>query len=177
MFAILSFLVRLVLAATAIVPIGFIYGFVAIFQSQQKIACFSLLISCFLVCACWVFLRFIEKSPRAGSTEKHKITTVEPADRENIAIILFYLAPLFTSDISKINWEIWFIAIITFLFIEMTSHSYFFNPLLNMLGWHFYRVGTPEGVTRILISRKTLNRGGGEIAGIQLSAYVIWDNQ
>ncbi len=55
-------------------------------------------------------------------------------------------------------------------------HNYF-NPLLRILGWHFYRVDTPENVTRLLISKRVINEGNQKIIGIQLGDYVILDTE
>ena len=177
----LTVLARLVLTATAIAPVGFTYAFVAAFNKHYGTMVVLLLVSISLVSLCVWVLNSIksrtEVDPKASAPEQHKITSVEPADRENTAIILLYLMPLFTADFSELNWIIWVPTILLFAVIAMTSHSYFFNPLLGLFQWHFYRVGTPENVTRMLISKQTINRGDRTIIGIQLSNYVILDTE
>lgn len=76
-----------------------------------------------------------------------KVTSVEAADRENFAFLLLYLMPLFTSPLDAVNWESALPVIIVFGAVVATGYNYHFNPLLGFLGWHFYKVGTPEGVT------------------------------
>jgi hypothetical protein len=43
------------------------------------------------------------------------------------------------------------------------------------MGWHFYKVGTPEGVTYVLITRKQLRSATGTIEVGQLTEYIVID--
>ena len=173
----LNLFARLSLTATAIAPVGLIYAVVSTLQKQFTTAIWFLIGTSIAVIVCLVLLRTIKgrSGIRSSSSapERHRITSIEPADRENTAIILLYLMPLFTKDVVDLNWEIWIPTLLVFLAIGMTSHIYFFNPLLSILGWHFYRMNTPENVTRILISKKTINNCEGTIIGIQLSDYTV----
>tara|TARA_R110002074_G_scaffold283280_1_gene454899 strand:- start:995 stop:1540 length:546 start_codon:yes stop_codon:yes gene_type:complete len=177
----LTILARLALTATAIAPVGFTYAAVAALNKHYGTMLLLLAGSALLVRLCvWVLNSIKSRTgvdPKASSPEEHPITFVEPADRENTAIILLYLMPLFTADFNDLNWIVWVPTILVFAVIAMTSHSYFFNPLLGLFGWHFYRVGTPENVTRLLISKQTINKGDRTITGIQLSDYVILDTE
>ena len=177
----LTIFARLALTATAIAPVGFTYSAVAALNKHYGTMMLLFLGSALLVCVCVYILDAIKTksgvNTEASSPEDHPITFVEPADRENTAIILLYLMPLFTADFNDLNWIVWVPTILVFAVIAMTSHSYFFNPLLGLFGWHFYRVGTPENVTRLLISKQTLNKGDRTITGIQLSDYVILDTE
>jgi hypothetical protein len=172
----LSGLARVSLTATAIAPVGFTYAAVAALNYRYDIMLFLLFGSAILVWIC-IWVLGATKGKRAPASEKHKITTVEPADRENTAIILLYLMPLFTADFNDLNWVVWIPTLLIFAVIAFTSHSYFFNPLLGLFGWHFYKVGTPESVTRVLISKRTIRKGNCEITGIDLGDYVILDTE
>ena len=173
----LNLFARLALTATAIAPVGLIYAVVSVLQMQITTAIAFLVGTCIAVLVCVGILGTIKGRSGVKSSssapEKHRITSIEPADRENTAIILLYLMPLFTKDVVDLNWEIWIPRLLVFISIGMTSHIYFFNPLLSILGWHFYRMNTPENVTRILISKKTINNCDGTIIGIQLSDYTV----
>jgi len=177
----LTVFARLALTCTAIAPVGFTYAAVAALTEHYGTMVILLAASVIMVRICiWVMDSIKTRTsvnPDASAPEQHKITNVEPADRENTAIILLYLMPLFTADLNDLNWIIWVPTILVFSVIVMTSHSYFFNPLLGLFGWHFYRVGTPENVTRLLISKQTINKGDRTIIGIQLSDYVILDTE
>lgn len=172
----LSNLARIALTATAIAPVGFTYAAVAALNDRYGTMLILLLGSALLVRTC-VWVLDATKKDSASAPADHPITSVEPADRENTAIILLYLMPLFTADFDDLNWVIWIPTLLVFFVIALTSHSYFFNPLLGLFGWHFYRVGTPENVTRLLISKQTIRKGDRIITGIELSDYVILDTE
>lgn len=172
----LNSLARLSLTATAIAPVGFTYAFVAAFNEAWSAMFWLLVGSVALVVVCLLVLR-TTRSRRAPAAERHRITTVEPADRENMAIMLLYLLPLFTADFDKLNWIMWVPTIAIFAFIAVTSHSYFFNPLLGAFGWHFYRVGTPQNVTNILITKRIIRKGDQTVKGIELGDYVILETE
>jgi hypothetical protein len=102
-------------------------------------------------------------------------TTVEAADRENIAFLLLYLLPLFTTDFATLNWDVWIPAVLIFGAVVATGYSYHFNPLLGLMGWHFYKVGTREGVTYVLITKKQLRDAPGALEVGQLTEYIVMD--
>lgn len=172
----LSSLSRLALTATAIAPVGFTYAFVAAFNDAWSVMWWLLGGCTALIAVCLWVLKAICSS-RAPGAEQHQITSVEPADRENMAIMLLYLLPLFTADFDKFNWIVWVPTIAIFAFIAITSHSYFFNPLLGAFGWHFYRVGTPQNVSHILITKRTIRQGNHKISAIELGDYVILEKE
>lgn len=172
----LSGLARVALTATAIAPVGFTYAAVAALNDRYDIMLLLLFGSAILVSLC-VCVLDATKGKNAPAAETHPITSVEPADRENTAIILLYLMPLFTADFNDLNWLVWIPTLVIFAVIAFTSHSYFFNPLLGLFGWHFYKVGTPENVTRVLISKRTIRKGNCNIVGIELGDYVILDTE
>lgn len=172
----LSGLARLALTATAIAPVGVTYAAVAALNDKYGISLLLLFGSAVLVHLC-VWVLNATKGKKAPASEVYPITSVEPADRENTAIILLYLMPLFTADFNDLNWMVWIPTLMIFAVIAFTSHSYFFNPLLGLYGWHFYKVGTPENVTRVLISKRTIRKGNCKIVGIDLGDYVILDTE
>ena len=104
-----------------------------------------------------------------------KANSVEAADRENTAFLILYLLPLFTADFSSLNWQLWVPAILIFGVVVATGYSYHFNPLLGLMGWHFYKVGTAEGVTYVLITKRHLKNATETIEVGQLTEYIVLD--
>lgn len=116
----------------------------------------------------WFSTRKLEAMPFTG-------TKVEAADRENMGFLLLYLLPLFTADLTKLNWETWVPAIVMFAVITATGYNYHFNPLIGLMGWHFYKVESKEGVTYVLITRKQLRSAAGTLTVGQLTEYILID--
>ena len=170
----LTFLARFALAITAIAPVGLIFAIVDYWQGDLGTMWIALLSTLLMATICMAVLRKIH-SPRARSPQAYPITTVEPVDRDNTAIILLYFMPVLTADFEGFNLVVWGPTLLVFLIVALTGHGCFFNPLLGLFGWHFYRVGTPENVIRLLISRKTLRKGNRTIIGVELGDYVIME--
>jgi hypothetical protein len=66
------------------------------------------------------------------------------------------------------------IVLLIFFLVVLTSNSYHMNPLVGAMGYHFYEV-TANGVTYVLISRRTLHhvRGGHRV--VTIADYMLLD--
>ena len=104
-----------------------------------------------------------------------QVSSIEAADRENMAFLLLYLLPLFIASFDALNWVVWAPILVIFALITSTGYSYHFNPLLGIMKWHFYKVGTPEGVTYVLITKKELRRASDPLVVVQLTEYIVLD--
>jgi len=140
--------------------------------SDHRARLLLLLLGVLLFILCILLLKYCAKHLEKVD---FSMTTAEVADRENIGFLLLYLLPLFTSSFSSLNWNIWIPAIVVFGAVVATGYSYHFNPLLGILGWHFYKVGTAEGVTYVLITKKQLRRAATNICVGQLTEYIVID--
>jgi len=168
----LNRLAKLLLTSTAIAPVLLTYAWVAYRAGAHRQAAILLLTCAVLVGICLGMLKYSAKH-----LERMPFSTItaEAADRENIGFLLLYLLPLFTSAFSALNWQVWIPAIAIFAAVVGTGYSYHFNPLLGLLGWHFYKVGTKEGVTYVLITKKHLRNATETIEVGQLTEYIVLD--
>ena len=160
------------LTSTAIAPVLLVYAWVAYQAGDFKMLFIFLLLCATLVAICIWILKDAEKHLERM---RFAVTTIEAADRENISFLLLYLLPLFTEDFSTFNWNIWIPVIVIFAFVVATGYNYHFNPLLGLFGWHFYKVGTKEGVTYVLITKKQLRNVTETIEVGQLTEYIVMD--
>lgn len=168
----LNWLAKLLLTSTAIAPVLITYAWVA-YQASEDLQAVILLVACIvLIITCILVLRYARKHLERAS---FSATTVEAADRENMGFLLLYLLPLFTAQFDALNWQVWVPAIAIFAAVVATGYSYHFNPLLGLMGWHFYKVGTEEGVTYVLITKKQLRSATGAIKVGQLTEYIVLD--
>ena len=65
--------------------------------------------------------------------------------------------------------------LLIFTVVTSTGYSYHFNPLLGVMKWHFYKVGTPKGVTYVLITKKELRHASQLLTVAQLTEYIVID--
>jgi hypothetical protein len=167
-----NILARLLLTSTALAPVGLTYAWVAFMQGYHDSGWRILLLSLGLVIVCILLLWSAKLSLPIS---RFKAESVEAADHENTAFLLLYVMPLFTSKFEALDWQFWVPTLIIFAIITATGYHYHFNPLLSLFGWHFYKVGSREGVTYILITRKHLRTAATELRVGQLTEYILID--
>jgi hypothetical protein len=169
---VLNTVARLLLTGTALAPVGFTYAWVAYLQNEPKVALSFALGSIVLVFLCVIL---ITQSKKQLAASEFKAASIEAADHENTAFLLLYVMPLFTSQFNTLDWEFWVPTFAIFAVITATGYSYHFNPLLGLLGWHFYKVESTEGVVFILITKKHLRTAATSINVGQLTEYILLD--
>lgn len=101
-----------------------------------------------------------------------KIESISTADNEMISFIFAYLIPLL-----EISYPILFFLIVLFGFIVLTTHSYHFNPMFNLFGYHYYKVSIEGGTTFILMTKKTLINTKQIKSIVQLTNYILLEKE
>lgn len=167
-----SFFAKTLLILTAVAPVGLVYAWVAARSGHERVAFGLLLAAGLLMFVCRILLKAAKEN-----LEKieFKPVTVEAADRENIAFMLLYLSPLFSSAVGDINFDVIIPTIIVFMVMSATGYTYHFNPLLGLMGWHFYKVSSSAGVSYVLVTRKQLRRANDVAIVGQLTEYILID--
>jgi hypothetical protein len=165
-------LAKFMLIATAIAPIGFVFGWVAFIGEHYRWSA-SLIIGCgALIIICLYLLKsaknHLERFP-------FEISSVEACDQESISFMLIYISPMFNSQFDELNLHFWIPTLMMFGLITATGYSHHFNPLLGLLGWHFFKVSSNEGVSYILITKKQLRRASQIKEVGQLTEYILID--
>lgn len=168
----LSSFARLLLTSTSVAPILISFAFVYAFDGRWGLVCAIIAVCLALVFLC-VFV--IEQARKTLEQFSFSAKSVEAADRENIGFLFLYLLPLFTANLDALNWSVWAAAVVMFAWIVATGYSYHFNPLLNFLGWHFFRVVADEGVSYVLITRREIRSALDDAHVVQLTEYMILD--
>jgi hypothetical protein len=169
---ILNIIARLLLTSTALAPVGLTYAWVAWFQDSKVTAFYLFLVSLTLFVSCVGVLLSAQKSLPASN---FKAKSIEASDHENTAFLLLYVMPLFTSQFNTLDWEFWVPTVVIFAIITATGYNYHFNPMLGLLGWHFYRVESEEGIKFVLITKKQIRTASTEIKIGQLTEYMLLD--
>jgi hypothetical protein len=160
------------LTASAIAPIAFTYAWVAYSQSEKIVSIAALSCGVIAVTLCIAVLHSAQKNLERMS---FKPMAIEAADRENIGFMVLYLLPLFTDKINTLNWALWIPTVLVFSVVTAFGYSYHFNPLLGIIGWHFYKVESEEGVTYVVITRKHLRAASQVLTVGQLTEYILID--
>lgn len=164
-----NLIARLMLTATALAPVALTYAWAA-WSDNKNLSLILIISSVLLLIMCVALLNSaknnLEKLPL-------KINYAEAADREHTAFLLLYISPLLTEKFSGLQWSMWIPILIIFGFISATSYNYHFSPLLGILGWHFYKVTSSDGVTYVLLTKRQLRTTVRDLEVRQLTEYVL----
>lgn len=105
-----------------------------------------------------------------------EIVFLKTVDQEIVGFLVAYLLPLATQpSIPSIDWHVGGFILAIFFVVIWGTHSYHFNPLLGVLGYHFFEVRTSNNVTYVLITRKDLRTTRGVNRVVQVSEYMLLD--
>lgn len=168
----MSLLSNLILTGTALAPVLFVYAVVAAIERELLAAVIVAGVGFLLVAVGIFLLKFVKSHLERIQL---RINSVEVADRESVGLLVVYLVPLLRTSFSELEYVVLVPAVAIFLALSLTGYNFHFNPLLRAVGWNFYKVGTPEGVTYVLISKRTLKSTSGTIVVGELTNYTVID--
>ena len=166
----MSVIANALLTATAVAPVLLVFAVMAYLENETRAAIVLAVICAALVCMSILLLGHIRRNLEKVSFQ---IKTIECADRDSIGLMLLYLVPLLRTSFSDLSWHIMVPATVILLCLIATGTSYHFNPLLNIFSWHFYKVGTKEGVTYLLITKRRIRNTANEILVGELTEHTV----
>lgn len=165
------FLPKLSLASTAFAPVLFTCAAVLFFQKSYGWMAALLSFALFLVLVCvWV----MRAAKRDLSPNPVSIKSLKPADKELLGFLLAYLLPLARGTGTVFEPVPLGIALAMFFFVVMSSNAYHTNPLLGLLGYHFYDVVVEE-VGYVLITKKNLHNTRAIKQVVSITDYMLLD--
>ena len=149
----LSFVAKLLLTLTAVAPVVLVMAMMAWLEREPRLS-LILAVSGVVLANGGFFLfayasRQLERFPFSP-------TSAEPADRENMAILIVYLTPLLRLSISDFSWQIWAATVGIIVTLLSLSNSYPVNPVLSLLKWHSFKVGTEAGLCTFRLRRSAI---------------------
>lgn len=128
-------------------------------------------VAVFLIVICWWLLRYAAKNVQKTTL---RVAEFETNDREVLAFLLAYLLPIISSENMGFEGQ-WltgaYILAVIFLVVAHAGALHF-NPIMGLLGYHFYAVKNGDGVSQMLISRKVLRRPGEELETVMLADHI-----
>lgn len=121
-----------------------------------------------LVFLCWAMLRYAAKN---SQTHRFHIKEFERNDKEVLAFLLAYLLPFVSAENMAFTGEPLTGAYILGVIFLVFAHAgaFHFNPVMGLLGYHFYAVKNGDGVSHLLISKDELRRGGKDLQTVRLA--------
>jgi hypothetical protein len=106
-----------------------------------------------------------------------EVGKLKTADREIVAFLLTYVLPLALVNLHdfSVDWRAIGFLVAIFAVVVWGTHAYDFNPLLGLIGYHFFEVESTDGVTYVLITRRVLNSVREVTKVVRLTEYVLFD--
>lgn len=130
-----------------------------------------LAVAVLLVFMCWALLSYSAK--HLQSVDLH-IKEFESNDQEVLAFLLAYLLPFVSADNMAFTGD-WltgaYILGVIFLVIAHAG-AFHFNPVMGLLGYHFYAVKNDDGVSHLLISKQELRKPGENVQTVRLARNI-----
>ena len=163
-------LVRILLALTAMSPLSVSLAISFVREDKMRYA-FIALCACVLLglVAWWL----ISQARLRLEIFPVRIKKVKSADKEIMVFFLAYVLPLiFRSQMSFDMWS-WGWAAAILLFVLWSTDAMQANPVLGLLGFHFYDVETEDGVSYLLISRGKINSALAVSHVVQIGEYGL----
>lgn len=120
-----------------------------------------------------VFILFLAN--KKLTRRKLEIKSIKSSDFNSNSIIFSYFLPcveLYKKEFIFIAF--WFVALIIVILIN--RKTYFFNPLLQLLGYRYYEIATIKEVSYIMVSKRKIINKNDVNAYSELTDYVILDS-
>ena len=166
----LNFIFRTLFTATAFAPASFVYALVWFSQERYLGGCICIAAGVFLVLG---GLGIASQAKKTLPSLPYTAKQVETADSEIIGFLLIYLLPLMTDDYSTTNWFLWILIAVVFCWLVAASYGYYFNPVLSMFGWHYFKTTDDQGRTSVLITKKRLYDPNTQLLVGKIAEYVL----
>ncbi len=168
----LNTLAKLLLVSTSLAPL---LGAVAVNQISSGVVWTHwigwLIAAGLLVFVCWAMLIYASKN---SQKQRFHIKEFERNDKEVLAFLLAYLLPFISGENLAFT-EQWLTGtyIIGIIFLAVAHAGVIhFNPVMGLLGYHFYAVKNGDGVSHLLISKKELRRPGQDVETVCLAPHI-----
>jgi hypothetical protein len=164
---------KVLLVSTAFAPVLLTLAFVRYVQGRtdtRTVVYAALAVA--LTAACILVLRAAQ---RALQVIPFTVDSIRTADKEIVAFVVSYLLPLAKLAPTTVDWRVNSFVLGLLVVIVLTTHSYHFNPLLGLLGYHFYEVSTPDKVAFILITKKDMRNKAQISTVVQLTDYIVME--
>ena len=131
-----------------------------------------LVVGALLVFLCWGLLYYAEKN---AQQQTFHIKEFERNDKDVLAFLVTYLLPFLSNEKMGFvgDWLTGTYVIFIIFLVIAHAGALHFNPVMGLLGFHFYSVKNEDGVSRLLISNTELLRLGIDIQTVQLANNIF----
>lgn len=104
----------------------------------------SILLCMLTVCFAWIIISFVfyckfKLFAKSGKTGGYQVKSVKKDEETSLNFFITIILPLLVSDINEIQGALVFVLIIILICMLLyKTNLFFYNPVLSILGYHFY---------------------------------------
>jgi hypothetical protein len=162
---------KLLLVATSLAPILLTRAFVDGLHGRWPEAAAGVGVAVGLTALCILLLSAVRKE--AQVLDLHSPRTIQAADTQIIGFVLTYLLPLAKPEQTPDDVRVLAFVLLLLGIAFWNSNAYHFNPLLGLLGYHFYEATFENDIKFVLITKKSLYNTRKLSGFVQLTEYVV----
>lgn len=164
-----SWFARMLLIATSLAPILIVYG-ASLMPRNLSWAAALAAVAVLLAAICLLLLRYARTRVARTSVT---VTAGKNLDSQVLSFLIAYLLPLLVQKEQKTNvWAL--VAFVAVMFVVLaTCNIYHVNPLMGMLGYHFFEVTATSGTAYLLITRRNVSITQGSVQVVTLSPFLL----
>jgi len=121
----------------------------------------------------WLFLCIVKRQIPEASLQA---TSIEFADQRVLEFLLAYMLPVFSATSLDSMYGSLLLTVYSLVIVGiaiMKGNVFQFNPIMAMLGYHFYCVTSASNIQYLVVSRKTYHRAARTIRYKALSDYMF----
>src|ERR1700752_285655 len=164
---------KITLVATSFAPVLLTTAFVAYRKGQFiPVGLGCLVVAVLLTSVC---LGIIHEARARLEQLTFSVDSLKTADQEVLGFVVTYLLPLIGADSLGVDSLVVVFITIIFSVVIWGTHSYHFNPVLGVFGFHFYEATSSGNITYILITRRDLRNTKHVNRVVQISEYMLLD--
>jgi hypothetical protein len=170
-----SRIVRLAFVLTSLAPIFLSLAFVSYWKSGISIQ--TIIMTCMalvLFFGCFLFAGY-------GATKlevfSERVEAIKSADSEVLSFLFVYSFPFLTKTEFLPNYPTSIYIAIVFGAILYNLNCLYFSPTLSILGYHLYEINLKNGITCVLLTKRTFRGVPNELRIVRLSEYVLLEKE
>lgn len=171
----LSRIAKLLLVASSLAPVLAAFAVREIANGKSVGSTWPLLVATVaLPVICFLVIYYAKTNLEQQSLHVKKIKST---DKEVLAYLIAYLLPLLATDVVDFRDNTLTTAFIFGMIFLAIFHSnaFHFNPLLGLVGFHFYEVVCDDDMTYLLVTNRIIRKQTGESTVVQLSDYIFFE--
>jgi len=170
----LSQLARLLFVVTALGPVALVFGLPRLLKHEFLSIAWveAASISSLALLAPVLALLLLRLVRTRLTVEEIKLTSAKTADDQVVAFLVTYMLPLLAPAESSPDAAGIAIFVALLLLVLYQANLVHINPLLGLMGYHFYEVGAASGGQYLLISKVPERSGERRVRAIRLGPSV-----